>query len=181
MLTPGCSRPHARARAGKRWAVRGAGAPAGAGLCTFCLPLSRVPGMGGPFPLSVAGKTPARSLRNWPRVSQLLSWGGGLNTKGGVPETTGSSEGGITGPPSPPARGGSSTTGCWGLWREPGRVSVLSLNKQPEVMCGLLHSLEFPELLLLGGERKEQGWLVPSSDRLLRGCEWWFHLCPCRC
>ena len=84
-----------------------------------------------------------------------------------MPETTGSSEGGLAGSPPKPGQGGSGTTGCWGLWPEPGRVSVPPLNKQPERMCRQLHSLEFPELLLLGGERKGQGWLGPSSDKLL--------------
>lgn len=74
---------------------------------------------------------------------------------GWLPETIGSS-----------GQGGSGTRGR-GLWSEPGRVSVPSLNKQLEMMFRQLHSLEFPELLVLPGEREEQGRLGPSSDKLL--------------
>ena len=67
-----------------------------------------------------------------------------------------------------PGQGGSGTRGCPGLWSQLGRVSVPCLSKQPEVTCPLFHSLEFPELPVLGGEKGEErsglGWFGPSSQ-----------------
>lgn len=56
------------------------------------------------------------------KLAQSLSaaqwgWGGDGIQRGGCLRPPAPLREGSLAPPSPPARGGSSTTGCWGLWR----------------------------------------------------------------